>query len=78
MGFLLQDTLVAGLDVSLSSFRVVGFSLGAQVVGNVGNILNGALPRITGLDPAGNADKTIERETLRVSPTHSFFKMLIV
>ncbi len=32
---------------------VVGFSLGAQAVGNMGNALDGRLGRISGLDPAG-------------------------
>ena len=39
--------------VTLDSFHVIGMSLGAQVVGPMGYYLNGQLPRITGLDPAG-------------------------
>ena len=33
---------------------VVGFSLGAQVAGNMGNALEGRLRRVSGLDPAGS------------------------
>ena len=39
-----------------SDFHIVGFSLGAQVAGKAGAVLNGLgknLARITGLDPAG-------------------------
>ena len=39
--------------VTLDSFHAIGFSLGAQVVGPMGYYLNGQLPRITGIDPAG-------------------------
>ena len=39
---------------SLSGFRpVVGFSLGAHVVGRLGTALQGRMDRVTGLDPAG-------------------------
>ena len=37
---------------SLNDIHIVGFSLGAQVAGKAGVTLNGALARITGLDPA--------------------------
>lgn len=37
---------------NLNDIHIVGFSLGAQVAGKAGVTLNGALARITGLDPA--------------------------
>lgn len=45
--------LVYNFGGSLVDYHPTGFSLGAQVVGNVGHALSGHLPRITGLDPAG-------------------------
>ncbi|XP_073959957.1 pancreatic triacylglycerol lipase-like [Choristoneura fumiferana] len=36
-----------------SSMHLVGFSLGAHLVGNAGRELGGAVARVTGLDPAG-------------------------
>ena len=45
--------LIDNFGGSLSDYHPIGFSLGGQVVGNVGHALNGELPRITGLDPAG-------------------------
>ena len=40
-----------GLDIE--NIHVIGFSLGGQLVAFVGQELDGKLPRITGLDPAG-------------------------
>ena len=42
------------MNANIGDFHVVGFSLGGQLVGHIGYRLNGELPRITGLDPAGN------------------------
>ena len=41
------------VGVEPSDIHVIGFSLGAQVVGCLGYAMGGALPRVTGLDPAG-------------------------
>ncbi|XP_050350410.1 pancreatic triacylglycerol lipase-like [Nymphalis io] len=38
---------------SLSTIHLVGFSLGAHIVGNAGRELGGRVARVTGLDPAG-------------------------
>ena len=40
-------------ETTLDSFHPIGFSLGGQVVGSIGEHLNGVLPRISALDPAG-------------------------
>ena len=40
-----------GLDIE--TIHVIGFSLGGQLVAFIGQELDGQLPRITGLDPAG-------------------------
>ncbi|CAH0718257.1 unnamed protein product, partial [Brenthis ino] len=53
-----------------NSMHLVGFSLGAHVVGNAGRELGGRIARITGLDPAGplwssNPD--------RLSPSHAIY-----
>ncbi|XP_075979755.1 pancreatic triacylglycerol lipase-like [Anticarsia gemmatalis] len=37
----------------LNSMHIVGFSLGAHLVGNAGRELGGQVARVTGLDPAG-------------------------
>ncbi|KAL4149292.1 hypothetical protein QTP88_003272 [Uroleucon formosanum] len=39
-------------DLYLRDLHVVGFSLGAQVAGHVGRLMNSTIQRITGLDPA--------------------------
>ncbi|XP_026733202.1 pancreatic lipase-related protein 3-like [Trichoplusia ni] len=49
----LIDQLVQKHDFNLSQFHVIGFSLGGQAAGFIGDYLtSGLLDRITGLDPA--------------------------
>jgi len=49
-GQLINYLVDQGAD--LRQFHVIGFSLGAHVAGKAGAVVNGLLPRITGLDPA--------------------------
>ncbi|XP_050053058.1 pancreatic lipase-related protein 2-like [Aphis gossypii] len=39
-------------DLKLFHLHVIGFSLGAQVAGHVGRLMNSSIERVTGLDPA--------------------------
>ena len=60
--------MMENFGLSASDVHVIGFSLGGQLVAFIGQQTNGALARITGLDPAGsttffNAD-TISRKKL--------------
>ncbi|NXE53902.1 LIPH Lipase, partial [Casuarius casuarius] len=48
---LIDEMLIAG--ASLDSFHMIGVSLGAHISGFVGELYEGKLGRITGLDPAG-------------------------
>jgi len=59
---------------SLNDFHIVGFSLGAQVAGKAGETLNGSLPRITGLDPAGELfEKFIVEKGQRLDSSDAVF-----
>ena len=49
----LMNWFIDEFDAKLEDFYPVGWSLGGQVVGHLGHHLDGQLPRITGLDPAG-------------------------
>ncbi|CAH0581312.1 unnamed protein product [Chrysodeixis includens] len=63
----LIDQLVQDHGFSLSQFHIIGFSLGGQAAGFVGNYVTGTLDRITGLDPAlplfvtNDPDKKIDK-----------------
>ncbi|XP_063627082.1 pancreatic triacylglycerol lipase-like [Cydia splendana] len=59
-----------------SSMHLVGFSLGAHLVGNAGRELGGAVARITGLDPAGplwnlNRDRLGPNDGVYVEAIHT-------
>jgi predicted esterase len=45
--------MINNLQLSPEDVHIVGFSLGGQLVAFIGQETNGALARITGLDPAG-------------------------
>ena len=47
------DFLRKNNQIVYEDLHVLGFSLGGQLVAFIGQELNGELPRITGLDPAG-------------------------
>ncbi|XP_076261784.1 pancreatic triacylglycerol lipase-like [Rhynchophorus ferrugineus] len=46
------QNIILSYDYSVASYTLVGFSLGAHIVGNVGKYFNGTIPIIIGLDPA--------------------------
>ncbi|CAG9790947.1 unnamed protein product [Diatraea saccharalis] len=48
INFLIQTS-----GANINNFHLVGFSLGAHLVGNAGRELQGRAARVTGLDPAG-------------------------
>nr|CAH0105478.1 unnamed protein product [Daphnia galeata] len=59
------------------SFHLIGFSMGAHVVGNAGaTVTSGVVPRITGLDPASN-DFPLESIETRLDLTDAFFVDII-
>ncbi|XP_063823018.1 pancreatic triacylglycerol lipase-like [Ostrinia nubilalis] len=69
----LIDELVSAYDFELSKFHVIGFSLGGQVAGFVGNYLTvGRLHRITALDPALPLFATNDN-TKKVDPSDGLF-----
>ncbi|KOB76966.1 Neutral lipase [Operophtera brumata] len=60
----------------LDSIHLVGFSLGAHLVGNAGRELGGRVARVTGLDPAGplwnyNRDRLNENDGVYVEAIHT-------
>ncbi|XP_026740983.1 pancreatic lipase-related protein 2-like [Trichoplusia ni] len=63
-----------GLDYN--EVHLVGFSLGAHLVGNAGRLLNGQIARITGLDPAGplwniNSNRLNPNDAIYVEAVHT-------
>ncbi|XP_028161551.1 pancreatic lipase-related protein 2-like [Ostrinia furnacalis] len=61
---------------NLNYFHLVGFSLGAHLVGNAGRELGGRVARITGLDPAGplwnyNSKRINENDGIYVEAIHT-------
>ena len=64
--------LVDTTNAKLEDFHPIGFSLGGQVVGNIGHGLDGELPRVSGLDPAGFMFHTVT-DTERLSKLSAKF-----
>ncbi|XP_045447545.1 lipase member H-B-like [Melitaea cinxia] len=52
LGNLINELVTAGV-VNLETLHLVGFDLGAHIVGFAGRRVNGTVARITGLSPAG-------------------------
>ncbi|KAK4029260.1 hypothetical protein OUZ56_022267 [Daphnia magna] len=66
-----------GQGTPLSAFHLIGFSMGAHVVGNAGAaVASGILPRITGLDPASD-DFPLDSIDNRLDTTDAFFVDII-
>ncbi|XP_046440216.1 pancreatic lipase-related protein 2-like isoform X2 [Daphnia pulex] len=76
-GSFVKFLVLKGAD--LRRVHLIGFSLGAHVVGKAGQTMNGEIPRITGLDPAyplfeeASADeKKAEKDSLLPLDTQIF------
>ncbi|CAG9796746.1 unnamed protein product [Diatraea saccharalis] len=67
---------LVSLGASYDKMHLVGFSLGAHLVGNAGRETGGKVSRITGLDPAGplwsrNTDRITEEDAQYVEVIHT-------
>ncbi|XP_059143316.1 pancreatic triacylglycerol lipase-like isoform X2 [Physella acuta] len=68
--FLIQD--MVELNLNLANVHLIGHSLGAHLMGEVGKAFKGQIGRITGLDPAAlGFDKL--NATVRLDPTDAKF-----
>lgn len=54
-------TFLVGQGADLNKFHLIGFSLGAHVVGRAGHTTYGAVPRITGKQPFFKSPKSIRQ-----------------
>jgi pimeloyl-ACP methyl ester carboxylesterase len=53
IAFLIESLISRHSGLTASKFHIIGHSLGSHIAGYAGQRLNGALGRISGLDPAG-------------------------
>ncbi|XP_063830081.1 pancreatic triacylglycerol lipase-like [Ostrinia nubilalis] len=68
--------LLSTVGGNLNNFHLIGFSLGAHVVGNAGRELGGRVARVTGLDPAGpmwhyNSNRINRNDGIYVEAIHT-------